>query len=45
MAARLIIVPVVSAFTKKPDASLVEDTFACYNKITQAKQKTALGGE
>jgi len=45
MAARLIIVPVVSAFTKKPDASLVEDTFAWYNIITQEKQKAAPGGE
>ena len=41
----LILVPIVSAFTKKPDDRLVEDTFACYNKVTQVKQKTALGGE
>ena len=45
MIAGLIIVPVVSLFTKKPDTRLVEDTFACYNKVTQVKQKTALGGE
>ena len=45
MIAGLILVPIVSSFTKKPDARLVDDTFACYNKITQVKQKTALGGE
>jgi SSS family transporter len=43
MLAGLIIVPVVSAFTPKPDQKLVEDAFACYNKTTEVKQKTALG--
>ena len=43
MLAGFIIVPVVSCFTKKPDNVLVDDTFACYNKTTQVKQKTALG--
>jgi Na+/proline symporter len=43
MLAGLVIVPVVSAFTKKPDQKLVEDAFACYNKTTEVKQKTALG--
>ena len=38
-----IIVPVVSLVTPKPDAKLVEDTFACYEKPTQVPQKTALG--
>ena len=28
----IIIVPVVSAFTKKPDAKYVEDVFQCYTK-------------
>jgi SSS family transporter len=43
MLAGLIIVPVVSVFTPKPDQKLVEDAFACYNKTTEVKQKTALG--
>ena len=43
MLAGLVIVPVVSAFTKKPDTQLVEDAFACYNKTTEVPQKTALG--
>ena len=37
------IVPIVSAFTKKPDAKLVEDSFACYEKKTEVSQKTSLG--
>ena len=43
MVAGLILVPIVSAFTKKPDSVLVSDAFACYNKTTQVKQTTALG--
>ena len=43
MLAGLVIVPVVSIFTKKPDNALVEDAFACYNKKTEVPQKTALG--
>ena len=43
MLAGLVIVPVVSLFTPKPDAKLVEETFACYNKETVVKQSTALG--
>ncbi len=43
MLAGLVIVPVVSAFTPKPDRTLVEDAFACYNKTTTVPQKTALG--
>ncbi len=39
----LVLVPAVSLFTKKPEDALVENTFACYNKVTQVKQKTALG--
>ena len=35
MLAGFIIVPVVSAFTKKPDQKLVDDAFACYDtKVT-----------
>ncbi|MCI6858951.1 MAG: sodium:solute symporter [Eubacterium sp.] len=43
MLAGLIIVPVVSIFTKKPDQKLVEDTFACYDKTNKVSAKTALG--
>jgi SSS family transporter len=43
MLAGLVIVPVVSSFTKKPDDKLVENAFACYNKTTTVPQKTALG--
>ena len=38
----LIIVPVVSAFTKKPEAAMVEDAFSCYNKKVLVAQKDAL---
>lgn len=43
MLAGLVIVPVVSLLTPKPDHALVEDAFACYNKTTEVPQKTALG--
>ena len=43
MLAGLVIVPIVSAFTKKPDKQLVDDAFACYEKPTSVAQKTALG--
>lgn len=43
MLAGLVIVPVVSLFTKKPDRKLVDDAFQCYEKETTVKQKTALG--
>ena len=43
MLAGLVIVPVVSAFTPKPDKALVDDAFACYEKETKVSQKTALG--
>lgn len=39
----LVIVPVISLFTPKPDKDLVENTFACYDKTTVVAQKTALG--
>ena len=45
MIAGLIIVPVVSAFTKKPDAALVEDAFRSYTQKVLVEQKTALGDE
>lgn len=43
MLAGLVIVPVVSLFTPKPDKKLVDDAFACYDKETTVSQKTALG--
>lgn len=43
MLAGLIIVPVVSLITPKPDPKMVEETFACYDKTNTVKQKTALG--
>ncbi|MBQ2935250.1 MAG: sodium:solute symporter [Lachnospiraceae bacterium] len=42
MIAGLVIVPVVSLFTAKPDEKLVEETFACYNKKIEVPQKQSL---
>ena len=43
MLAGLVLVPVVSMLTKKPDVELVEDAFACYHVTVQAEQKITLG--
>jgi len=43
MLAGLVIVPVVSLFTPKPDRKLLDEAFACYDKETTVSQKTALG--
>ena len=43
MLAGLVIVPLVSMVTPKPDKSLVDNAFACYEKETTVTQKTALG--
>lgn len=43
MLAGLVIVPVVSLFTPKPDKKSVDNAFACYEKETTVSQKTALG--
>lgn len=43
MLAGLIIVPIVSLFTPKPDKALVDNAFACYDRETTVSQKTALG--
>lgn len=43
MLSGLVLVPVVSAFTVKPDQKLVEDAFACYHKTVSVYQKTTLG--
>ncbi len=45
MLAGFVIVPVVSAFTKKPDKALVEDAFSCYEKTVTVRAKEALGDE
>ncbi len=42
MLAGLIIVPIVSLLSPKPDKKLVEDAFACYEKQVPAKQKNSL---
>ena len=42
MVAGLVIVPVISAYTRKPDEKLVEDAFASYNEMHEVKRSTAL---
>ena len=42
MVAGLIIVPIVSYFTTKPDKELVDNTFSCYDKKTEVTLVTAL---
>ncbi|MCR5751652.1 MAG: sodium:solute symporter [Kiritimatiellae bacterium] len=41
----LVVVPVVSMFTRKPPKVLVDGSFACYQKTTVVTQSTALGAE
>ncbi|MDO5146348.1 MAG: sodium:solute symporter [Eubacteriales bacterium] len=43
MLAGLVLVPVVSLVTPKPDKNLVEDTFSCYDKDIVVAQKSNLG--
>ncbi len=45
MIAGLLIVPVVSVFTRKPDDELVEDAFASYTKKVLVYQREALSDE
>ncbi len=42
MVAGLIIVPVVSTFTRKPEDALVEEAFSCYERRVYVKIKDAL---
>lgn len=42
MLAGLVIVPIVSAFTRKPDQAMVEEAFACYERKAPVSQKNAL---
>ncbi len=43
MTAGLIIIPVVSVFTRPPEQTLVDQTFACYNELMEVPQSIALG--
>lgn len=45
MLAGLIIVPVVSLFTRKPDKALVDSAFACYDKEVMVHQSISLSGD
>ena len=43
MLAGLVIVPVVSLVTPKPDRKLVDDAFSCYDQKVLVRQREALG--
>ena len=43
MLAGLVIVPLVSLVTPRPDKALVEDAFSCYGKMVTVPQTEALG--
>ena len=43
MIAGLVLVPIVSLFTPKPDQKLVEDAFSCYEEKVLVSQRKALG--
>lgn len=43
MIAGLIIVPIVSLFTAKPDKDLVDEAFSCYEEKVLVPQRSALG--
>ena len=45
MIAGLVIVPVVSLFTAKPDKELVDSAFACYERRVTVRQTQALGDQ
>ena len=45
MLAGLVIVPVVSLFTKKPDKDLVDSAFACYDKEVMVHQSLSLSDD
>ena len=45
MLAGLVIVPVISAFTKKPDQTLVDNAFESYNKKVTVYQREALSDD
>ena len=43
MIAGLVLVPVVSLLTPKPDKALVEDAFSCYEEKVLVPKSRALG--
>ena len=43
MLAGLVIVPVVSAFTKAPAQKVLEDIFSCYEKKVTVSVKDSIG--
>ena len=43
MIAGLVIIPVISLFTPKPDRTVVDDAFACYDEKVLVPQSAALG--
>lgn len=43
MISGLVIVPLVSVFTKKPDSDLVENAFSCYTETITVPAKDSLG--
>ncbi len=43
MCVGLVLVPVVSLFTKKPDKNTVDDMFSCYDRTITVRATTALG--
>ena len=43
MIAGLIIVPIISAFTPKPDQKVVDEAFDCYNEKVLVPQSHQLG--
>ncbi|MDR0490908.1 MAG: sodium:solute symporter [Oscillospiraceae bacterium] len=45
MLAGLVIVPVVSMLSRKPDKKLIDDCFSCYDQTVTVKLKTDLGDE
>lgn len=45
MLSGLIIVPVVSLLTRKPNKQLVEDCFVCYERKVTVPAKSSLGDE
>ena len=45
MLAGLLIVPIVSALTPKPDQKLVDDAFTCYDEKILVPMSTSLNSE
>jgi SSS family solute:Na+ symporter len=45
MLAGLVIVPVVSVFTPKPDKAVVDGSFACYEEKVLVRQRNALSDD